>query len=377
MSGERGAGTVAPPGHGGPAGTRPGVEEQGRGDPGPDGARRHAGGGARRVFLIVTAVVVLGILAFLAQQMVWGGSHVSDDNAQVEGHVIPVLSRVSGYVDRVDVDENQRVRDGQELAHVDERDLRAKLAQAEADLAAAEAVSGQRGRTGQASAQLQAARAAAEQARVNAQNAVADRDRYRSLAQGNIISRQTLDAAETRAAAAQAQLNAAMEQVAAASAGVRGAEGRVEAARAARDQAALNLSYARILSPDSGTVSHKTVEVGQYVQAGQPLMSVVPLHDVWVTANLKETSVRNVLPGDAVEITVDSYPGKKFPGRVESLSPATGARFSLLPPDNATGNYTKVVQRIPVRIRLEKPNDPVRPLRPGMSVRVTITTTRG
>jgi membrane fusion protein (multidrug efflux system) len=105
-------------------------------------------------------------------------------------------------------------------------------------------------------------------------------------------------------------------------------------------------------------------------------MSVVPLHDIWVVANLKETAVRDVLPGDKVEITVDSYPGKSYRGHVESLSPATGAKFSLLPPDNATGNFTKVVQRIPVRIALDEPNDPVRPLRPGMSVRVTVTTTR-
>jgi membrane fusion protein (multidrug efflux system) len=123
-------------------------------------------------------------------------------------------------------------------------------------------------------------------------------------------------------------------------------------------------------------VTRKSVEVGQYVQAGQPLMSVVPLRDVWVVANLKETTVRNVLPGDRVAITVDSYPGKRYRGHVESLSPATGAKFSLLPPDNATGNFTKVVQRIPVRVGLDEPNDPVRPLRPGMSVRVTITTTK-
>jgi membrane fusion protein (multidrug efflux system) len=136
------------------------------------------------------------------------------------------------------------------------------------------------------------------------------------------------------------------------------------------------LSYALITAPEGGVVTRKSVEVGQYVQAGQPLMSVVPLRDVWVVANLKETTVRNVLPGDRVAITVDSYPGKRYRGHVESLSPATGAKFSLLPPDNATGNFTKVVQRIPVRVGLDEPNDPVRPLRPGMSVRVTITTTK-
>jgi membrane fusion protein (multidrug efflux system) len=262
------------------------------------------------------------------------------------------------------------------LVRIDERDVKARLAQTEADLASAIAVGGGKGETGQASAQLQAARAAVEQARANARKAASDLERYRSLTERGIISRQQLDAAEAAATASQAQLQAAEQQVLAASAGLRGAESRVAAARAARDQAALVLGYALITAPDAGVVTRKSVEVGQYVQAGQPLMSVVPLHDVWVVANLKETTVRNVLPGDQVEITVDSYPGKKYRGHVESLSPATGAKFSLLPPDNATGNFTKVVQRIPVRVGLDEPNDPVRPLRPGMSVRVTITTTR-
>jgi membrane fusion protein (multidrug efflux system) len=169
-------------------------------------------------------------------------------------------------------------------------------------------------------------------------------------------------------------VQAAREQVVAASAGVRGAESRVLAARAARDQAALMLSYAQITAPEAGVITRKSIEVGQFVQPGQLVMSVVPLHDVWIVANLKETEVRNVVPGSKVEIAVDSYPGKKFHGHVESLSPATGAKFSLLPPDNATGNFTKVVQRIPVRIHVEGPIDPRHPLRPGMSVRVVVNT---
>ena len=241
-------------------------------------------------------------------------------------------------------------------------------------LASAIAVGGAKGETGQASAQLAAARAAVEQARANSQKAASDLERYRSLALGGIISRQQLDGAEAAATASQAQLQAAMEQVLAASAGLRGAESRIAAARAARDQAALMLSYALIVAPETGVVTRKSVEVGQYVQAGQPLMSVVPLHDVWVVANLKETTVRNVLPGDKVEITVDSYPGKKYRGHVESLSPATGAKFSLLPPDNATGNFTKVVQRVPVKIVFD--HESVAGfedrLRPGLSAVVSV-----
>jgi membrane fusion protein (multidrug efflux system) len=335
-----------------------------------------AGSSRRRLVLGVVAVVALVGVALLARHWAWARTHIGDDNSQVEGHIIPVLSRVGGYVAAVEVDDNHAVRSGQVLVRIDERDLEARLAQTEADLAAAVAVGGAKGETGQASAQLQAARAAVEQAQANARKASSDLERYRSLTERGIISRQQLDAAEAAATASQAQLQAAMEQVLAASAGLRGAESRVAAARAARDQAALMLSYALIRAPEEGVVTRKSVEVGQYVQAGQPLLSVVPLHDVWVVANLKETTVRDVLPGDRVEITVDSYPGKKYRGHVQSLSPATGAKFSLLPPDNATGNFTKVVQRIPVRVGLDQPNDPVRPLRPGMSVRVTITTTK-
>ncbi|HET8712054.1 MAG TPA: HlyD family secretion protein, partial [Gemmatimonadales bacterium] len=148
----------------------------------------------------------------------------------------------------------------------------------------------------------------------------------------------------------------------------------IAAARAARDQAALQLSYTRILAPAAGVVSKKSVELGQLVQPGQPLMTVVPLDDVWVTANLKETETAEVTPGDSADVTVDAYEGLHFRGHVESLAPATGAKFSLLPPDNATGNFTKVVQRIPVRIRLDGPRDAEHPLRPGMSVVATIKT---
>jgi membrane fusion protein, multidrug efflux system len=340
------------------------------------GEREAAGLTRRRLVLGVIALVVLVGAALLVRHWIWAGTHIGDDNAQVEGHIIPVLARVSGYVAAVEVDDNHEVHPGQVLVRIDERDVKARLAQTEADLASAIAVGGGKGETGQASAQLQAARASVEQARANARKAASDLERYRSLTERGIISRQQLDAAEAAATASQAQLRAAEQQVLAASAGLRGAESRVAAAKAARDQAALVFSYVLITAPEGGVVTRKSVEVGQYVQAGQPLMSLVPLHDVWVVANLKETTVRNVLPGDRVEITVDSYPGTKYRGHVESLSPATGAKFSLLPPDNATGNFTKVVQRIPVRVGLDGANDPVRPLRPGMSVRVTITTTK-
>src|SRR5437899_622168 len=317
-------------------------------------------GGRRRTVFFVMGVVHLGLVGLGARRWWFNLSHVSTDNAQVDGHIIPILPKVGGFVTLVRTDENRRVQAGDTLVVLDDRDYRVRLAQAEADLAVALAGVSNKGRVGQAEAQV-------AQAEANAKKARADLDRLLPLAQQDIVSKQQLDAAEAAARAADAAL-------AAAQAALTGADARVAAARAARDQAALNLSYTRITVPTSGVVSKKTVEVGQLVQAGQPLMSVVPLEDVWLTANLKETEIEDVKPGDPAEFTVDAYPGIRFPGHVESLSPATGARFSLLPPDNATGNFTKVVQRIPVRIRVDGGQDPAHPLRPGMSVSVTVVT---
>ena len=316
-------------------------------------------GGRRRTAFVIMGVVLVALAALGARRWIFSLSHQSTDDAQVDGHIVPILPKVGGFVTEIRVDENQRVRVGDTLIVLDDRDYKVRLAQAEADLAVALAGVSNRTRVGQAEAQV-------EQAQANALKAHADLDRLRPLAEQDIVSKQQLDAAEAAARAADAAL-------AAAQAALVGADARVGAARAARDQAALNLSYTRITAPASGVVSKKTVELGQLVQAGQPLMSVVPLEDVWITANLKETQIEEVKPGEPVDFTVDAYPGLHFRGHVESLSPATGARFSLLPPDNATGNFTKVVQRVPVRIRPDKP-DPAHPLRPGMSVVVTIQT---
>jgi len=316
-------------------------------------------GGRRRTVFLIMGVVLLGLVGFGARRWWFNLSHVSTDNAQVDGHIIPILPKVGGFVTLVRTDDNRRVQAGDTLVVLDDRDYRVRLAQAEADLAVALAGVSNKARVGQAEAQV-------AQAEANAKKARADLDRLLPLAQQDIVSKQQLDAAQAAAAAADAALAAAQAALA-------GADARVAAARAARDQAALNLSYTRISAPSSGVVSKKSVEVGQLVQPGQPLMSVVPLEDVWLTANLKETEIADVRPGEPVDFTVDAYPGAHFRGHVESVSPATGARFSLLPPDNATGNFTKVVQRVPVRIRPERV-DPAHPLRPGMSVDVTIQT---
>ena len=323
------------------------------------GATPRAGRRRTIVFALLSAAL-LALLAGGVRKMVWARSHVSSDNAQVDGHILPVLPKVGGFVAAVRVQENQPVRAGDTLIVLDDRDYRVRLRQAEADLAVALATVSSPQRVGQADA-------AVRQAEANAERAHTDLDRLTPLAAQGIVSRQQLDAAQTTARAADAGL-------AAAQAGLLGADARVASARAARDQAALQLSYTRIVAAMGGLVSKKSVEVGQLVQPGQPLLSVVPLDDVWVTANLKETEIEDVTPGDSVAFTVDAYPGVHFRGHVESLSPATGARFSLLPPDNATGNFTKVVQRVPVRIRADGPVDAAHPLRPGMSVDVSIQT---
>lgn len=326
----------------------------------PADERPAAPGGRRRIVFAILGLALLVLIAGGVRKLIWARSHEASDNAQVDGHILPVLPKVGGFVTAVRVEENQPVRAGDTLVVIDPRDYQVRLQQADADLAVALATVSSRQRVGQADAAVRQAEAAAEKAH-------ADLDRLTPLAAQGIVSRQQLDATQTAVRSADAAL-------AAAQAALLGADARVASARAARDQAALQLSYTHILAPNDGLVSKKTVEVGELVQPGQPLMSVVPLQAVWITANLKETQIEEVTPGDRVDFTVDAYPGLHFRGIVESLSPATGARFSLLPPDNATGNFTKVVQRIPVRIRPDGPVDTAHPLRPGMSVDVTITT---
>ncbi len=338
--------------------------------------------GKRRQIMLGAAAVIL-VLA-----LIWGGktwvysrSHITTDDASVDGHIVPVVAKVGGYVAKVDVSENEHVSPGQVVVQLDTAELAVRLAQAEADLAAAQAAAGGSGLTGQAQAQVQTAagqqgalQAQTAAARANATRARADLQRMQDLASKQIISQQQLDAARATAAAADAAVSAAERQASAAGgtvsgaqAGARLATARLEAARAARDNAALQISYARITAPSSGGVSRKTVEVGQLVQPAQQLMSIVADSGTWVTANFKETQVSKMKVGQLVQIAVDAYAGCEITGHVQSISGATGSRFSLLPPDNATGNFTKVVQRVPVRIAIDKSCGNQRPLRPGMS----------
>src|SRR3954468_14924576 len=342
----------------------------------------------RRIPVIIVGGLALALGVWGLNRYLYSRHHVSSDNAQVDGHITLIAPRIAAFVTRILVDDNQHVQAGDTLVILDARDLKVKLQQAEADLHQAEAAVGSRGKAGQTQAELEATRAeaASAQASVSAaeadyHKAAADVERYRKLAAQKIVSAQQFDAAEASAAQAAAKLEAARRQasaagsqVSASGAAVRSADARLAAAQAAVENTKLQVGYARITAPSTGVIAKRNAETGALVQPGQSLMSIVPDKNVWVTANLKETQLTHVRVGDRAEFTVDAYPGRKFEGRVESLSPATGARFALLPPDNATGNFTKVVQRVPVKIAVEHPTQTEVPLRPGMSVDVTIET---
>jgi membrane fusion protein (multidrug efflux system) len=340
------------------------------------------------VLLAIAAIVLVAGAWFLIRTWQFAHTHESTDNAQVDGHIVPVYAKVGGYVQRVLVAENQSVTAGDTLVVIDDSEYRARLAQAAADLEAARVVAGGHGVAGQSEAQVRGAnsqrdaleaQAAAAQAAVT--KAHADLARMRELADKQVVSRQQLDAAQSAAAAADANLKAIQEQIAGAAAGVQSAEAgtrlaraRLAAAQAQRDNAALQLEWTRIIATRSGRVSKKQVEQGQLVQAGQPLLTIVDDKDVWVTANFKETQLASIKVGMPVTIDVDTYPGCTVTGVVESVSAATAARFALIPPDNATGNFTKVVQRIPVRLRIDHDCGEGKPLRPGMSVEAHVRT---
>ena len=359
--------------------TTPGVAASG--NAGPTRAKR-----SPLPFILGALLLVGGAWAF--KTLRYSRSHESTDNALIDGHVLPVLAKVGGFVLAVRVAENDRVAADAALITIDDREYTVRLAQAEADLAAARASAGGGGGTGQAQAMVENANAQTavqsaniDAARAQVVKAEADLARFTDLAAKNIVSQQQLDAAKAQAAATRAQLVAVQRQAAAAGANVQGmqagvrlAQARLAAAQAARDNAALQLSYASITAPAAGTVSKKMAEVGQLVQPGQTLMSITSDTGLFITANFKETQLANLRIGQTVELDVDAYDGARIEGVVESISPATGARFTLLPPDNASGNFTKVVQRVPVRIRITKGLDASRPLRIGLSVMAHVNT---
>jgi membrane fusion protein (multidrug efflux system) len=421
----------------------------------------------RPAYVIGAVVVLLIVVLFGVRYWLYARSHESTDDAFVDGHIIQVSPKASGYISKVYVADNQNVNAGDLIAEIDPRDYETKVTQARAALNAGLAqqkqaetqvtltrvstranvqqaaagvqrarseVAGARAgaaseqsrtaqassRIGEAEANVQQSQAQVSAAMAEAARANADVQRYQTLYEKDEISRQRLDQAIATARTANAQVDAARQKVAASTAMVTEARAATSAAaqnaqraqteisgaratvneatgklaqantapqqvavsqaqaasasanleqlRAAVEQAELELSYTKIYAPETGRIARKSVEVGALVQVGQPLMAVVP-GDVWVTANFKESQIGNVRPGEPVDITVDAYPDKVFKGHVDSIQAGTGAKFSLIPPENATGSYVKVVQRVPVKIVFE-PNqlDPQHVLAPGMSV---------
>jgi membrane fusion protein (multidrug efflux system) len=332
------------------------------------------------ITILIAAVVAGGIYGY--GLYTFGLSHVGTDNAQIDGHIDPVIPRIGGYVTAVAANENDMVREGATIVQIDSRELELKLANAEVAVRSAE-VALQTAQAGEHNAQaaLAVAQANVRTATVTFDRTAADLARDRSLVAGGVITQQQFDASKSAHDAASAQLETARRQVAVAEAQVEVARSGVQSARSGLDArrndvdfARLQLTYAKIDAPATGKISKKSVEVGQYVQAGQPLLAITEDSTLWVTANFKETDMEQIRPGEPVEIEVDGYPGVTFGGRVESIAAATGARFSLLPPDNATGNYVKVTQKIPVKIAIVETPAGDHPLRPGMSANVTVTT---
>jgi len=297
-----------------------------------------------------TAAVVLGTLGLIVTlvYVIRAMSRESTDDAFITGHIISVSARVDGHVQKVDISDNQQVKKGDLLAKIDPRDYQVRLDLAQAALSAAEATVTQ--------SQAQANTASVETGR-----AEKDYKRYRQLFDANAgITQQQLDNASAAARSAQSQRESADSQVAIARA-------KAAEAKAAAEQAQLNLSYTNIRAPQSGKIAKKSIEAGEFIRTGQPVLNIVT-PDVWVVANFKETQLKHMKPGQQVTIKVDAYSGKTFKGHVDSIQSGTGSIFSLLPPENATGNYIKVVQRVPVKIVFdEDPND-VNMLSPGMSV---------
>jgi len=327
--------------------------------------------------IVVAAVALVGIGAYLYLPQIRGVE--TTDDAYVDGHVVNAAPQAAGRVSEVLVDDNQEVEKDQILLRIDPSDYQARLAQAQGARSQAE------GQLRQANAQLEVARASAAQlhsqikvAQANAKKALADLHRYQSLS-GEAISKITLDTAETTVESTAAQSEAAAESAAGADAQVElaataisTARANLQAAQAAEALARLNLSYCELRAPMAGFITRKTVETGNYVNIGQPLMIIVP-RNVYVTANFKETQLARMRVGQSVSVAIDAYPGLRFTGHIDSLMAGTGSAFALLPPENATGNFVKVVQRTPVKIVLDGHNDdPTHRLAPGMSAEPSV-----
>jgi membrane fusion protein, multidrug efflux system len=333
------------------------------------------------VFPIILGLVLVGALIFTIKEYVFLQSHEQTDDAQVDGDISPVIARVSGYVMEIRFKDNQYVHAGDTLVVLDDRDYKIKLDQAmAAQTAAQKNVAAQGAQIAESQSNIAVQKANIEQAQVRLWKATQDYDRYKNLYDDHAITKAQLDEVTADRDGAQAGLDAAKSQVPVIDKRINTSREQTVATGAVIDSrkadveyAQLQLSYTVITAPASGIISKRNIQLGQLVQAGSPLFSVVH-DDIYITANFKETQLSDIRLGQKVDIRVDAFDKQVIPGTIESFSGATGAKFSLLPPDNATGNFVKVVQRIPVRVRIDADAEVLHKMRPGMSVDVTVHT---
>ncbi len=337
----------------------------------------------KRLLLTIAGVVALVLIALYGSHWWTNGRFIEEtDDAYIGGDVTVIGPKVAGYVEEVLVTDNQRVKAGDLLIRLDSRDYRASLAKAEGAVAAEEALLANLDATeqlqhaviGQARAGIDAA--GAETARSRDDNA-----RYKKLVGSNAVSVEsaqradaTFRTAQAQSARAQAQLLATQRQLDVIATRKQQARAALMQARAERDLAQLNLGYTELRAPVDGVIGNRRARVGVYAQAGSQLLSVVPASGLWVDANFKEDQLAHMVPGQRVSIHADVLSGREFHGHLDSLAPATGAQFSVLPPENATGNFTKIVQRVPVRILLDPADGVLGQLRPGLSVTASVDT---
>lgn len=347
-------------------------------------------------FLIILIVLVLAGATYGTYKYMHSLAHETTDDAQVEKNMSPIIPRVSGYISKVYVKDNDFVKKGDTLFVIDDKDYQVRVEEAEAALAAAEGgyevakadIGSASAGVSVSDANIQSTKGNIEAAKVRLWRATNDYERYKNLYDNRSITKQQFEQAEAAKREAEAQLNV-LKQAEAAGRSQRSisvsrsavsskqtevAKANIDKAKAALEAAKLNLSYTIVTAPVNGQISTVDIQPGQLVQPGQSVFYIINNEQAWVVANFKETQLNKMREGQKVSIMADAYPDTEFEGVITSFSPATGSRFSLLPPDNATGNFVKTVQRLPVRINLTESNDKekVKLLRPGMNVEVDV-----
>lgn len=335
-----------------------------------------------KVIPIILGIIILLGAIFGTKAYIYYSKHVDTDDAQIDGDISPVVARVGGYIQEIKFEENTRVNEGDILVKLDDRDYKIKLEQAMAGQKGANAGVGvSEAQIVATAANTSTAKANIEAAKVKLNLAQKDYERYLNLVKDGSVTEQQFDQAKAQKESAQAafnaandQYNAAVKQVGTTQSQLVVSNSGVTQRQADVDFAKLQLSYTEIKAPTSGIVSKKNIQKGQLIQPGQALFAIVNDNSIYVTANFKETQLEDIKAGSRVKIEVDAYPDQDVEGEVYNFAPITGAKGSLLPPDNATGNFVKVVQRVPVKIKITKaPKEILEKLRPGMSVKVSVS----